>query len=100
MYILFQLKEFDQARSGVHNYYSERHSRQPIEMLTANITKSVQQLWKCLNESSIDECIPKAEKVKIATAKLIANLPRVRKILIRKNVSIDVYCLNTFDINL
>ncbi|XP_045475024.1 ARF GTPase-activating protein Git-like [Harmonia axyridis] len=71
-----QLKEFDQPRAGVQNYYSERHSRQPIELLTSNITKSVQQLWQCLNNSSIDECIPKAEKVKIATAKLIANLPR------------------------
>ncbi|KAK9889806.1 hypothetical protein WA026_007178 [Henosepilachna vigintioctopunctata] len=69
-----QLKE--ESRSGVQSLYAERNSRQPIESHTANITKSVQQLWRCLNTSNIDECIPKAEKVKIATAKLIANLPR------------------------
>ncbi|KAL3269616.1 hypothetical protein HHI36_008680 [Cryptolaemus montrouzieri] len=83
-----QLKDFDQ-RSGIQSLYSERNSRQPIEIHTANITKSVQQLWKCLNESSIDECIPKAEKVKIATAKLIANLPRERFADITK-VMLDV----------
>lgn len=71
-----QLKEHDQSRVTSHSLYSERFSKQLLDVHTSNITRSIQQLWKCLNENSIDECIPKAEKVKIATAKLIANLPR------------------------
>lgn len=44
---------------------------------TEQVTKGIQQLWKCIQGPQRDECIPCADRIKLAVSNLTAAVPAV-----------------------
>lgn len=75
---LFQLKQSDQTRSTTQSLYSSPQDRQTVLQCTEQITRTIQQLCKSIQEPDKEDCVASAEKVKYSIGKLASHLPKVR----------------------
>uniref|UniRef100_V5GWK4 ARF GTPase-activating protein GIT2 n=1 Tax=Anoplophora glabripennis TaxID=217634 RepID=V5GWK4_ANOGL len=71
-----QLKQNEQTRNTTQSLYSSPQDRQTVLQCTEQITRTIQQLCKSIQEPEKEDCVPSAEKVKYSIAKLASHLPK------------------------
>ncbi|KAJ8917783.1 hypothetical protein NQ315_010689 [Exocentrus adspersus] len=71
-----QLKQNEQIRPTTQSLYSSPHDRQTVLQCTEQITRTIQQLCKSIQEPDKEECVASAEKVKYSIVKLASHLPK------------------------
>lgn len=83
------MKQNEQARSTTQSLYSSPQDRQTVLQCTEQITRTIQQLCKSIQEPDKEDCVASAEKVKYSIGKLASHLPKViRNIFYIKLLSI------------
>lgn len=80
----FQLKQGDPGRNTSQSLYSTSQGRETILQCTEQITRTIQQLCKCIQEPDKEECVVSAEKVKVSVVRLASHLPKVSNCIVEK----------------
>lgn len=63
----------DQSKS----LYSPPQDRETVLQCTEQITRTIQQLCRSIQEPEKEECVSSAEKVKLSVVRLASHLPKV-----------------------
>ncbi|KAH1012346.1 ARF GTPase-activating protein Git [Dendroctonus ponderosae] len=71
-----QLKQNDNARNTSPGIYSSPYDRETVLQCTEQITRTIQQLCKSIQEPEKEECVANGEKVKSAIVKLAGTLSK------------------------
>ncbi|CAH1112515.1 unnamed protein product [Psylliodes chrysocephalus] len=70
-----QMKQNDSR--GTQSLYSSPQNRETILQCTEQITRTIQELCKAIQEPDKEECVTSAEKVKVSVVRLASVLPKV-----------------------
>lgn len=62
---------------GTQSLYSSPQNRETILQCTEQITRTIQELCKAIQEPDKEECVTSAEKVKVSVVRLASVLPKV-----------------------
>ncbi|KAJ8960016.1 hypothetical protein NQ318_009452 [Aromia moschata] len=71
-----QLKQSEQSRNTTQSLYSSPQDRETVLQCTEQITRTIQQLCRSIQEPDKEECVTSAEKVKFSIVKLASHLPK------------------------
>lgn len=71
-----QLKQNENVRNTSPGLYSSPQDRETVLQCTEQITRTIQQLCKSIQEPEKEECVASGEKVKIAISKLAGTLSK------------------------
>ncbi|KAJ8933936.1 hypothetical protein NQ314_013692 [Rhamnusium bicolor] len=71
-----QLKQNDQGRNTTQSLYSSPQDRETVLQCTEQITRTIQQLCRSIQEPDKEECVSSAEKVKFSIVKLASHLSK------------------------
>ncbi|XP_066152065.1 ARF GTPase-activating protein Git [Euwallacea fornicatus] len=71
-----QMKQNENVRNTSPGVYSSPRERENVLQCTEQITRTIQQLCKCIQEPEKEECVSSGEKVKVAIMKLAGTLSK------------------------
>lgn len=71
------MKQAEQSRNVTHSLYFSTQDRAVVLQCTQKITKSIQQLYKSIQEPEKEGCASSAERVQSSLFRLASNLPKI-----------------------
>lgn len=77
------MKQTDNVRNTSPSMYSSPHERETVLQCTEQITRTIQNLCKTIQEPEKEQCVASGDKVKAAIIKLADTLSKVSHLFVQ-----------------